>query len=104
MTMASSRVEKQPETAESLGARALRLVPDDDAFAEWLALRQDFVEKKGWRTGSTGEWDRYDEDPRTAQLIMTDAEGRLAFGMRLTPAVSIDDSLSWSMVTHSRIP
>lgn len=97
-------IDKEP-TSESRGNTRLypRLLhPDDPEFVRWLLARQELMDDKGWHAPN-GEYDRYDDNERTKQLVLFDETGELIFGMRLTPVESYNQTLSWDMVRPSSI-
>lgn len=67
-----------------------------DVQTDWLRIRQDFVEQKGWRSGD--DYDDYDSDASTLQLLLQNTQGDVSAGLRLTPRDSIQDTLSWGML------
>jgi len=78
------------------------LTPHDIGFAEWMAMRQELMDEKGWHAEG-GEFDAYDENQNTKQITLYDANEVLIAGMRLTPIESYNQTLSWDMVQHSSI-
>lgn len=104
MSMTSFEVNT-PQFKEGLLVREKRLLqPRDTQFADWLAIRHDFMVRRGWRTPENGEWDEYDDAVDTAQLALYGEAGKFLFGMRLTPIASVESSMSWRMVEDSTIP
>ena len=85
---------------ETLSTMELRLIDpsDGETFQEWLELRKQFVDARGWLEGSTSDYDRDDANHRTLHIV-TMKEGRIVAGMRLTPFDRPQESLSWSMLT-----
>lgn len=73
-----------------------RVLPGDDQFEYWLDQREKYMRRMGWHLDS--EHDSYDDDPNTAHLMITDEQGELIVGMRLTPVPSYQQSLSWDML------
>lgn len=75
----------------------------DESFGDWLVLRDDYMKRRQWDRES--EFDRYDEDPRTAHILINNQAGEVILGMRLTPvdAGVGDEMLSWNMVKDSTI-
>lgn len=93
-------LQTNPEAARHAMDAPLSLYltnPDDeDVFREWLDLRQEYVERQGWRFGD--DRDEYDANPDTLHILMRRGESIFA-GMRLTPAGTPEETLSWSMLT-----
>ncbi|MEI6228863.1 MAG: hypothetical protein WCP11_02495 [Candidatus Saccharibacteria bacterium] len=64
---------------------------------KWMKLRRDYMDSDmDWHVEN--DYDDYDADPATLQLVMQDEHGEITAGMRLTPRSSIKDTLSWSML------
>lgn len=82
-----------PESPPSL---YLTTADDEDVFREWLEVRREYVEGRGWRFGD--DRDEYDANPDTLHILMRKGESIFA-GMRLTPAVVPEETLSWTMLT-----
>lgn len=103
MTIVSERAEIETNEFEQKGLKTTLLTAHDPHFNEWLNVRHDFMVQKGWRSEEDSELDIYDDDAITAQIAMFNAQGELAFGMRLTPVTDLSNSLSWEMVRDSTI-
>ncbi len=102
------KVHMQPvDAAEEFRLRAghtsasIRL--EDPAFLEWVAARHDFMRKRGWKTGEVDDFDPYDSRPDTKHFTVRNKDDQLAFGMRLTPAQTFDETMSWDMVKDTPI-
>jgi N-acyl-L-homoserine lactone synthetase len=87
---AVSRVQEAPLSLHLISAA------DEGLFREWLDRRQEYVERRGWRVGD--DRDEYDANPDTLHVLMRKDETIFA-GMRLTPASTPEETLSWSMLT-----
>lgn len=103
MTIMSSRVDGEPGEKETRYLKKRFLTPTDERFEEWLKVRHDFMVRKGWRDPAVSDFDIYDEDPLTAHIALYDEQDKLTFGMRLTPADSLEATLSWEMTAQSPI-
>ena len=102
MTISELSPTQHPAQERLKGRLVTRhLRPGNEAFLEWMISRQDYVEKRGWKDMSHGDYDRYDEMIETDQLAIYDADVNLLYGMRLTPIGAIQDALSWEMIQHS---
>ncbi len=73
-----------------------RTSPGDEYFDYWLDQRHKYMQKMRWELDS--ERDYYDDDPNTKSILVTDEQGKLIVGMRLTPAADYQTSLSWHML------
>ena len=94
---------EMPEGVQSpKSLRPALLTPDDPRFVDWMELRHQLMEDKGWHAEG-GEFDAYDENKNTKHIVLYDAEDVLTAGMRLTPIEGYDQTLSWDMVQHSPI-
>src|ERR1035437_3762776 len=72
-----------------------------DLQRQWLTLRREFMHKEmDWHVEN--DFDEYDADAKTLQLIMLNSTGGISAGMRITPRSSITKTLSWSML--SKLP
>lgn len=67
----------------------------------YLKTRYDFVQSMGWLPGAVDDWDRYDENPATLNVMKSNPDNpdQVWAGMRLTRIKSIEESLSWSMLS-----
>lgn len=102
MTISELSPAQQPEQKRiQHGVTVNHLRPGSEAFFEWMASRQHYVEQRGWKDMSNGDFDRYDELPETDHMAIYDSEEQLLYGMRLSPVESIESSLSWEMTQHS---
>ncbi len=64
---------------------------------EWELLRRTYMdEHMDWHVADDS--DLYDADPATLQLLLLNSSGNISAGMRLTPCLSIQDTLSWTML------
>lgn len=83
------------------GYSQLHIDPEHPLFGKFLDARGDFVKWKGWKAPESGEddWDRFDDDLDTAHFVSVDKHGDIIAGLRLTPVDSIEESLSWTMLT-----
>lgn len=102
MTIPNINHESKSEFQEKARLYPRLLHPDDPEFANWLLARQELMDDKGWHAPD-GEYDRYDDNNRTKQLVLYDETDTLVFGMRLTPIESYNQTLSWEMVRSSSI-
>jgi hypothetical protein len=68
-----------------------------------LVLRKRFVERMGWLDYSQGETDRdrYDDEPGTHHVTSIDSAGNIVASLRLTETPTVEDSLSWSMLSEA---
>jgi hypothetical protein len=73
-----------------------RTHPGDPYFDYWLDQRHKYMQRMGWELEA--EHDRYDDDPKTTNILITDDRDRLIVGMRLTPVDDYKESLSWEML------
>lgn len=70
---------------------------DNNLQEEWLQLRRKYMDSNmDWHVEN--DYDEYDADPSTIQLIMQNEQGEITAGMRLTPRASIKETLSWTML------
>lgn len=96
MTLLESEFEHEP--TQSL-THVKRVHPGDAQFESWLAARHQFMQQMGWELPN--EYDRYDDNPKTAHIVVNDNEGRLIVGMRLTPIDHYQEGLSWDMLARA---
>jgi N-acyl-L-homoserine lactone synthetase len=96
VTLLESEFEHGP--TQSL-THVKRVRPDDAQFEPWLAARHQFMQQMGWELSN--EYDRYDDNPKTAHIVVNDNEGRLIVGMRLTPIDHYQEGLSWDMLAKA---
>ncbi|OBI05496.1 hypothetical protein A5715_02595 [Mycolicibacter heraklionensis] len=68
-----------------------------------LPFRADFISRMGWLPeNQAGDVDRYDDLPTTIHLAIKEfGTTTIIAGLRLTPATSVEESLSWSMFAHN---
>lgn len=88
-------IEQQPRSFQIFSIQ-----PGTEEFDEWLKLRQEYVGSQNWETKGPGDEDEYDNNPETLHLVAQDPKtGALVAGLRLTPIKSIEESLSWGMLS-----
>ncbi|MCA1807800.1 MAG: hypothetical protein LC687_08150, partial [Actinobacteria bacterium] len=88
-------------TPNSVSARVERLQND------YLQLRYEFAEFFDWPSKGTGtDIDRYDKNENTAYVVVETQDSEfgqpvLDCGMRLTPIVELEESLSYEMLAYN---
>jgi hypothetical protein len=97
---------------------------DVDVLKRLLPFREEFIKRMKWSTDNSHsayapipelawleqpgleevrkEADAYDSDQETLHFMISDHEtGEIMAGLRLTPVLSVEDSLSWSMFENA---
>lgn len=99
MTLISPETLTQPTTREhNLIVGDFASLPTE-LQEQWATLRRDFMDREmNWHVET--DYDAYDADPATLQLLLQDGNGDITAGMRLTPRASIQETLSWSMIPY----
>lgn len=86
------------ESGDRLQTRLKVVSPDDkEPFQNWLDIRQEFMERMRWHFGD--DTDEYDNPQYGTIHVITEKDGEIVAGMRATPCLDVERSLSWSMLS-----